>query len=828
MKLIQFRMVAALGIVGALGLGMSAIAAPGTAQQKGDQAGGPPINTPMSPWTGEMGIVETVSDIMARELATPIYEVPPPLYLGREHEIDRSGVRQNPTSPRVSSWPLSGRVGPKAFGGGPGRGGGAYNPQTIGTSFDGVVLGESGNIPPDSNGAVGPTQILFCENGRIKVFSRSGVLGALNTTTDTFFNSVRNGSGTSDPEVRFDPTSGRWFVSIINVSSPNRILLAVSSGTTITGTTSFTFFQFQQDLVAPAGDTGQLADYVSLGVDANALYMGANMFGATFTGTTAWVVKKSSVLGVGPIQVTAFRGLGTGAVSGPYAPRGVDNDDPTATEGYVIGVDTLTFGTLYMRRITNPGGTPSISGNLVVVVPTTGNSQTVSVLGSTRPLDGIDDRLYAASMHKNTLTGVSTLWTAHSFEVGATGVASSVGNRLGSRWYELQNMTGAPSLKQSGTLFDSAATNPRNYWFPSVAMSGQGHMALGSSTAGLAARADVSAAGRLSSDALGTIQAPTHTTASVGNYNVQTSGTQRWGDYSATHVDPVDRMTMWTFQEWCNATNSWAVRVVELKAPTPATITTLTPSSILQGQTLNIVVAGSSTSGSGFYWNPDTYSWSRNIAAAFSGSGVTVNSIVFNSPTQITLNVTASAGAATGARDLTVTNPDLQLNTKVSALTVNAGGPATITPATAVINPGLLDGGGVADLWTSNNVYMIGKRNLAQDELGSPITLTVTGTSPVAVPTAMQFRVESRASVTGIQQAMDLWDWTTSTWVTIDTRFVGVTDGVVTISAPGGLARFVQTGTRALRARVRMDEIAADTLEAWRTHFDQVVWLITS
>ena len=789
-------------------------------------AQGPPVGVPQTPWQGERGITETVDQLMARELATPIFEQKPPLYKGPEHELDRTRVRLNPNSPRVSQWPPS--TGPKALGRG-GRGGGPFNPQTIGASFDGSTFAESVYYPPDSNGAVGPTQVLMAVNGRVKVLSRTGVVGPLNVTGDVFFNSVRNGATVFDPQVRFDPISGRWFVLSITSGNPNRIVLAVSSNETITGTGSFTFYGFVQDAVAPVGDIGLFADYCSLGVDANAVYVGCNMFSTTsFVGSSGWVIRKSSVLSGGPIVVTAFRGIVTGGGAGPYSPRGVDNDDPTATEGYFVGADNATFGTLMVRRITNPGGSPSISANMAVTVPSTTFPMNVPALGSTSPLSGVDDRLFAASMHKNTLTGVKTLWTAHSFQMTTGGVASNAGGRNGSRWYQLQNMTTTPALVQSGSLFDSAASNPRSYWFPAVAMSGQGHMALGVSTAGAAARADVAVAGRLSGDALGATQAPTVATTSSTNYNLQTGTSQRWGDYSASQVDPVDRMTVWTFQEWCSATNVWGVRAIELKAPPPATITTLTPSSILQGQTLNIVVAGSSTSGSGFYWNPDTYSWSRNIAAAFSGSGVTVNSIVFNSPTQITLNVTASAGAATGARDLTVTNPDLQLNTKVSALTVNAGGPATITPATAVINPGLLDGGGVADLWTSNNVYMIGKRNLAQDELGSPITLTVTGTSPVAVPTAMQFRVESRASVTGIQQAMDLWDWTTSTWVTIDTRFVGVTDGVVTISAPGGLARFVQTGTRALRARVRMDEIAADTLEAWRTHFDQVVWLITS
>ena len=294
---------------------------------------GPAVGVPMTPWQGSAGITETVDQIMARELAIPIFETPPPLYVGPEHEVLRRGILLNPSSPRVSQWPRA--YGPKALGKG-GHGGGAFNPQTIGTNFEGANLSESGYLPPDSNGAVGPTQVLIALNGRVKVLGRNGVVGPLNVSGMVFFNSVRNGAAVYDPQVRFDPTSGRWFVQSINGSTPNRIMLAVSSGPTITGSSSFTFYQFQQDLVAPAGNTGQFADYDSLGVDANAVYVGCNMFGGGFMGSTGWVIKKSSVLSGGPIQVTAFRGIvPSGGSAGPFSPRGVDNDDPAATEGYL-------------------------------------------------------------------------------------------------------------------------------------------------------------------------------------------------------------------------------------------------------------------------------------------------------------------------------------------------------------------------------------------------------------------------------------------------------------------------------------------------------------
>src|SRR5262249_5700614 len=156
-----------------------------------------------------------------------------------------------------------------------------------------------GYIPPDSMGTVGPSQILVVVNGRIKVFDKSGNLGPLNTDRDSFFASVRSAT-TSDPHARYDRLSGRWFISMIDVATINRVLLAVSSGPTITSSSSFTFFQFQHDLVGPVTnfDTGQFADYDTLGVDANAVYIGVNIFnsaGTAFLSTTGFVIRKSDL-----------------------------------------------------------------------------------------------------------------------------------------------------------------------------------------------------------------------------------------------------------------------------------------------------------------------------------------------------------------------------------------------------------------------------------------------------------------------------------------------------------------------------------------------------
>ena len=620
-----------------------------------------------SDWEGEYGITETVDQIMQRE-----HSVVQLTGIIRESKIEFESPRKDlPPTPGldVSKWPPLDRTYLPLM---------PMNPQTVGTTFLGAQLSESGFIPPDCMGDVGLTQVLVAANGRIKVFSKSGTLGPLDADMDVFFNSVRNGSGTSDPHIRYDRLSQRWFIVIINVASKNnRVLIAVSDSPTITGSSSFTFFQFQHNLVAPAGDNNRFADYPTLGVDANALYIGTNNFrtNGLFVSISGFVVRKSSLTSGGPIVATAFRNLSV------FTPQGVDNDDPAATVGYFIGVNVSLFNQLDILRISDPGGTPTISGTFNITVPTTRFPENVPALGTSTILDALDDRLFAAHIRENKITGVQSLWTAHNIEVDASGVGNTAGNRTASRWYEFTNLNSTPTLNQSGTLYDPAGSDPQFFWIPSVAMNGQGHMALGCSRAGVGRRAEIVVAGRLSSDPLGTTQTFTLAQSSSTVYDVTVTNPQRWGDYSQTVVDPTDDMTMWTFQQYCNSTDSWGVRVIELVAPPPVTPTTADPSAVAPNlSSAVIVITGTSVSGSGFF-DPGTDvggpGFTNHISASVTG-GIIANSVTFDSPTQVTLNVNTT-GVANGFYDVTVTNPDGQSASGIGILEIDSAVPVELS-----------------------------------------------------------------------------------------------------------------------------------------------------
>jgi len=695
-----------------------------------------------SPWTGEPGIRESNRLIMDREARND--QRLTRVHLG--HHADFQNLPDDPQSPRIENWPapgvaISADTSTDAA-------------QSPGLGFTAATLAETGSFPPDSMGAVGPTQFVLAVNGRIRSFNKqTGVADAvLNADMDVFFQSVMtppvSNNFTSDPRIRYDRLSQRWFVTIIDVPGKqgalaNRILLAVSDGPILTATSAWTFFYFQHDLVAPAGDSGAFADYPTLAVDAHALYMGVNIFATRgqggFSDTTGFVIRKSSVLGSGPIVVTAFRhlvGRVQGINTGPYTPQGVDNPDPASNEGYFIGADAGLYGRLALRRISNPGGTPSISGNVLMSIPVNGGTVSVPHLGNTGGtagnLDGLDYRLIMAQMRSG------HLWTCENVAVNNTGSPSGTDSRMGVRWYELSGIGSGqtPSVVQSGTVYQPSASNTtdqRSYWMGSINVSGQGHAVMGFSVAGANERINAGYTGRLAQDASGTMRQPVLFTASSSAYNPPddpgSAEGRRWGDYSYTSVDPNDDMTMWTVQEFCNAPNSYGLRVLRVLAPPPAAPSECSPSSIAAGATnVDLTIKGISANGSGFF-DPGT-GFSNHVAAAFSGTGITVHTVRYVNPTNLLLNVSV-AFTASGARTLTVHNPDGQLATSPAAiLSILPQSPPELQEIS-------VSGGAVHLRWSAiaGRSYQIQVKDRITDPLWQTAAGQVTATSGTATKT---------------------------------------------------------------------------------------------
>jgi len=477
-------------------------------------------------------------------------------------------------------------------------------------------------------------------------------------------------TGISDPHVRFDRLTGRWFVVAIDIDhkTNNYCCIAVSDGPTITSSSSFTIYYF--NVSGTGGSSNDFFDYPTLGVDKNSLYIGGNMFAnqVSFSGSNMWVVNKASLTG-GTLTVTAFPHGITG--TDMYTPQGVHNDDPVATSGYFIGASQTQYSKLVIRRVSYSGSTPTLSGDLNLTTSTTYTPKTVPTLGGTA-IDGDDRRLCAAMIKKNKITGVANLWIAQGTLLSSSGIGGSGGDRDGALWVEIGNLATTPTILQAATLYDGV--NPTSsavyYTYPTIALSGQGHNLMGFTSAGPAKYAQAAAAGRYRTDAAGTFQAPADFTTTTSTYN---PGANRWGDFTQTVVDPNDDMTMWTFSEYVPTTNAWGVRAAQFKAPAPATPTLATVP--VCGATTTVTINGTSANNSEFF-DPGTDAGGpgfNRLRVAVSGtSAIAVSNVVFVSPTQIKADFNVPANATSGTYTVTITNPDGQTSTTTFNLSCTA------------------------------------------------------------------------------------------------------------------------------------------------------------
>src|SRR5207245_1800651 len=87
---------------------------------------------------------------------------------------------------------------------------------------------------------------------------------------------------------------------------------------------------------------------------------------------------------------------------------------------------------------------------------------------------------------------------------------------------------------------------------------------------------------------------------------------------------------------------------------------------------VSVTINGLAANGAEFF-DPGA-NFPNHIAVSVNGGGVTVNSVSYNNPTNITANLTVAPNAASGARTVTVTNPDGQSATSASSVLTIAPG----------------------------------------------------------------------------------------------------------------------------------------------------------
>ena len=162
---------------------------------------------------------------------------------------------------------------------------GGFDGQSITST---ASLGAGYSIPPDTMGAVGTTQFVETLNGSFSVFSKTGTQLAF-TTGNAFWQAAGatsfSGSYTrGDPRVLFNSNLNRWVATAFG-GDVSYLNIAVSDTADALGPWKATTF-----LAFNGATGGGVADYATLAMDRNAVYVATNNFDPGFQGTTLNVI----------------------------------------------------------------------------------------------------------------------------------------------------------------------------------------------------------------------------------------------------------------------------------------------------------------------------------------------------------------------------------------------------------------------------------------------------------------------------------------------------------------------------------------------------------
>jgi hypothetical protein len=391
--------------------------------------------------------------------------------------------------------------------------------------------------PPDTNGAVGRDKLMVALNSNYVIQRKSDGKVLSKVSMDTFWSRV-GARNPFDPRVLYDPYSDRWLVSAGDspLQPGSLILYGISDTGDPLG--SWHLYALRSDT---SGATW--ADFPTLGFSRSTVAIGVNMFASdslTYVRGRLIVLDYASLRAGGggkPVALTIPDG---------FALQPAATYSPTETTLYLVEhlgsfSATYRFWSLSGGKLTLVGGAPKT--NPLGPWATAGPGNLLPQQDG-RGIDSGDSRVGNAVFRNG------RVWYAQTIGMPPTAGAGFV-LRTGVQWVEL-DLNGA--FIQGGRIDDRLAL-PWNkhhmYAFPSLAVNARNDMLLGFSESQATDFVDAGYAFRAAADPPGTLRAPVTLKDGEGPY-VKTEGgaRNRWGDYSATTVDPVDDVSLWTIQEY--------------------------------------------------------------------------------------------------------------------------------------------------------------------------------------------------------------------------------------------------------------------------------------
>lgn len=432
--------------------------------------------------------------------------------------------------------------------------------QTIITNFAGLTLTDvvglgTGGTPPDTMGAAGTNQFVEFINGGFAIYSKAGVRQSLISDTAFWTNagisSATIAAGLSDTRIIYDAGTARWFATEITIDTvSNKVLVARSDSSNPAGGWKAVSF---------VGNSG-FADYDTLGVDSQALYVGVNDFTdgtatGTFSGVSFFSIPKTNLLATTPTlaNMTKFENLDANTYG--FTLQGVCNPAPGAGHGVVIAIDNAALRKFDRTTISNPGGAGATLTGHVQLSNLYDGIPVPAAQPGTRTIDTLDDRFSGAVKQVG------------GYIFMANTVTNTGSPKCAVHWLVMNETNNA--IIGEGII----TSNNYDFYQPSIAANKGGKMLLGFNRSGtVTTTGNISVYGAVGtwSGAGASMGAPfLIKQGSVSNFGVSgDSSPYRWGDFSATMADPTDDNLFWTIQEIPATSTTWGTQVALISVAT--------------------------------------------------------------------------------------------------------------------------------------------------------------------------------------------------------------------------------------------------------------------